>query len=42
MVETEFNYCPKNRENMGLVNAEDCKDSEGKWTKWVLERCDEN
>ena len=29
------------RSNEEAVAGEDCKDSEGNWTKWVIERCTE-
>jgi hypothetical protein len=29
------------RENLARVPVERCKDSEGNWTKWVVERLDE-
>ena len=27
------------RENLKYINGNMCKDSEGNWSKWVLERC---
>ena len=29
------------RKNTEPIAGEDCKDSEGNWTKWVVERCTE-
>ena len=30
------------RENPRYINGNMCKDSEGNWSKWVLERCSES
>lgn len=30
------------RENLKYINGNMCKDSEGNWSKWVLERCSDS